>query len=176
MSISTRKGDDGLTSLIYGKRVSKTHPRVEAYGAVDELNSTLGLCRAHCEGLPNREFILATQHELVALMGELATDNDDQERFLKQASKVLTQDDLQRMDSAVARMEAVEDGFRGWIYPGENISHAFFDVARTTCRRAERKCLLLQGEGGIVRPLIIQYLNRLADVLWLMGREASSAI
>jgi len=104
-------------------------------------------------------------------MGELATDDADQERYLEQAGNKMGTEHLARLDAEVARLESVSGGFRGWIFPGENPSHAFFDLARTTCRRAERNCFALQSSGGVVRSLVIQYLNRLADVLWLLGRE-----
>lgn len=171
MSIATKRGDQGTTSLVFGRRVAKDHPRVAAYGSVDELNSALGLCRAHAQGSRAREFILATQHELISLMAELAVDNADQERYLRKAEHPITEDNLARIDEMVALLEAQTGGFEGWILPGENPAQAFFDQARTTCRRAERMVVTLQSKGGVVRPVLLQYLNRLADALWLLGRE-----
>ncbi|GHC05533.1 cob(I)yrinic acid a,c-diamide adenosyltransferase [Cerasicoccus arenae] len=172
MSIATKGGDQGTTALIYGRRVQKDHPRVCTYGTVDELTSALGLCRAHATSAPRREYIRTTQQELIGLMAELAVENDDQERYLAKAKHPITEANLARLDSMVGELEASSKGFNGWILPGENPAHAFFDQARTTCRRAERSVIALQSQGGTVRPIILQYLNRLADVLWLLGSEA----
>lgn len=172
MSIATKRGDQGTTSLVFGRRVAKDHPRVCAYGTVDELNSALGLCRAHAKGNRAREFVHATQQELISLMAELAVDNADQERYLAKAEHPITEASLARLDEMVTTLESTGGSFSGWILPGENVAHAFFDQARTTCRRAERYVITLQSKGGVVRPVLLQYLNRLADCLWLLGREA----
>ena len=175
MSISTRKGDDGTTSLLFGKRVPKTHPRVAAYGTVDELNSAIGLCRAHGTVQANAELLRAIQRALMAVMSELATDDADQDRFRKKEGASLTTDHLDKLDKAVAAKEAEGGAFRGWEYPGDNAAQAFFDQARSTCRRAERAVLALGETGAAVRPLLPQYLNRLSDLLWLLAREAARA-
>ncbi|WP_309387133.1 cob(I)yrinic acid a,c-diamide adenosyltransferase [Cerasicoccus frondis] len=171
MSIATKRGDQGTTSLVFGRRVAKDHPRVVSYGTVDELNSALGLCRAHAAGSRAREFILATQHELISLMAELATDNADQQRYQEKSKHPITKENLARIDELITSLESEAGGFEGWILPGENAAQAFFDQARTTCRRAERMVVTLQSKGGVVRPLLLQYLNRLADALWLLGRD-----
>lgn len=172
MSIATKRGDQGTTSLIFGRRVPKDHPRVAAYGTVDELNSAIGMCRAHTSDLEAREFIRTVQLELISLMGELAVDNDDQERYAEKAEHLINEEHLIRFDAKVAGLEAESGQFKGWILPGENPTHALYDQARTTCRRAEREVVALQSKGGVVRPVILQYLNRLADILWLLGRES----
>ncbi len=174
MSIATKRGDQGTTSLVFGRRVPKDHPRVCAYGTVDELNSALGLCRIHAVGCRARDFIRDIQQELINLMAELAVDNADQERYLAKAEHPITEASLARLDELVATLEAENSGFSGWILPGESIAQAYFDLARTTCRRAERYVITLQSKGGLVRPVLLQYLNRLADCLWLLGREAIS--
>lgn len=173
MSIATKRGDQGTTSLVFGRRVAKDHPRVVAYGTVDELNSALGLCRAHAAGSRAREFIFSTQQELISLMAELAVDNGDQERYQEKAKQPITEDNLARIDQMVTTLESESGGFDGWMLPGENPAQAFFDQARSTCRRSERMVVTLQGKGGIVRPVLLQYLNRLADALWLLAREAT---
>lgn len=171
MSIATKGGDQGKTSLVFGKRVLKDHPRVCAYGTVDELNSALGLCRVHAMGSRARDFIHSTQQDLINLMAELAVDNTQQERYLARAEHPITEVSLARLDALVAMLEAENGAFSGWILPGENTAQAYFDLARTTCRRAERYVVTLQSKGDIVRPVLLQYLNRLADCLWLLGRE-----
>jgi len=172
MSIATKRGDQGTTSLVFGRRVAKDHPRVAAYGAVDELNSALGLCRAHAQLANRREFLHGVQQELISLMAELAVDNADQEHYAAKAEHPISEAELAKLDDMVAELESASGGFSGWILPGDNVSQAFYDQGRTTCRRAERMVVTLQSKGGVVRPVLLQYLNRLADVLWLLGRES----
>lgn len=175
MSISTKRGDDGSTSLLFGKRVSKTHPRVMTYGRVDELSSALGLCRAHSEDAATQAGLLEIQKQLIQMMAELATDDADQSRYQeKYGAKAVQADALDALDRLVAEKEK-GIRFEGWTYAGETIVDAFFDQARTTCRRAERGLVALKEFGAEVRPLLIQYLNRLADLLWLWAVESSSA-
>ena len=171
MSISTKTGDDGSTSLLFNKRVSKTHPRVVCYGSVDELASSLGLCRAHCMDVNAKTQLLEIQIELVHFMGELATDDLDQARYHKKyADKVIHKKQIDRLTSLIEKNEK-KIQFKGWTQAGETIADAFFDQARTTCRRAERGTIALKESGTSVRSELIIYLNRLADLLWLWGIE-----
>ena len=177
MSISTNRGDDGTTALLFGKRVPKNHPRVMTYGRVDELNSALGLCRAHAKSDQIKEQILQIQQELIYMMSELATDDSDHERlFEKFSGKVIHTSMIDRLSEAVLRLEAKDGGFKGWTYPGETVADAFFDSARTTCRRCERGLITLRESGQQVRPELVGYLNRLADLIWLWGRVHSTAL
>ena len=172
MSIATKTGDAGTTALLFGKRVSKTHPRVMTYGRIDELASALGLCRAHCEYEGAKELVHQIQRELIYLMSELATDDADQVRFLeKYPDKHITAEMIDWLTDSIDEKEAKDGGFKGWTYPGNTIADAFFDSARSTCRRAERGVVALKESGATVRPELLQYLNRLADLLWLLGRE-----
>ncbi len=172
MSIATKTGDSGTTALLFGKRVAKTHPRVMTYGRVDELASALGLCRAHCEFEGTKDLVYGIQRELIYLMSELATDDADQPRFLeKYADKHISSEMVDRLTQAIHVKENKDGFFAGWTYPGNTIADAFFDQARTTCRRAERGVVALKESGAIVRLELMQYLNRLADLLWLLGRE-----
>lgn len=174
MSISTQKGDDGSTSLLFGKRVPKNHPRVMTYGRVDELNSALGLCRAHAKDDATQKRILTIQQALVYMMSELATDDADQARLAeKYQGKLIDAEKVTILTDWVHELEAEGGGFKGWTYPGNTIADAFFDQARTTCRRCERGLITLQDSGASVRPELIAYLNRLADLLWLWGLEHS---
>jgi cob(I)alamin adenosyltransferase len=171
MSISTKRGDDGTTALLFNKRVPKTHPRVMTYGRIDELNSALGLCRAHTADDATAALILNIQKQLVQYMGELATDDADQARYAEKygAEAINTAMIAQFSELVVEKEKSIR--FSGWVYPGDSPADAFFDSARTTCRRAERGVVALKESGAIVRVELIQYLNRLADLLWLLGRE-----
>lgn len=171
MSISTKRGDDGTTALLFNKRVSKTHPRVMTYGRIDELNSALGLCRAHSDQEATKELLLRIQKQLISYMGELATDGADQARYHgKYGKDAISADMIENFSDLVVEKEK-DMKFTGWSHPGDTVADAFFDSARTCCRRAERGVIVLKESGATVRLELIQYLNRLADLLWLLGRE-----
>jgi cob(I)alamin adenosyltransferase len=169
MSIATRTGDLGKTSLMYGRRVEKFDPRVETYGTVDELNSALGMARAQAALSLVKEELLLIQKQLVALMGELAVAPEDEERYAKDKYPKLTPAMLQHLDDLVARIEKEKITFDGWATPGGSIASAALDMARTICRRAERLVAKLAASNEI-DLLVIRYLNRLSDLLWLMAR------
>ncbi|HTI68470.1 MAG TPA: cob(I)yrinic acid a,c-diamide adenosyltransferase [Candidatus Limnocylindria bacterium] len=170
MSIATRTGDRGTTGLMYNRRVSKSHPRVEAYGTVDELNTALGMARATADSDFVREVVVKTQADLVILMGELATDRADLERYLRDGFRVVTPELTARLDALVAEIEAQSISFKGWATPGANVHSASLDLARTTCRRAERRIHELTETGDLTNPEVLVYLNRLSDSLWLLAR------
>jgi len=170
MSIVTRTGDQGTTALMYGRRVSKCHPRVEAYGCVDELNSALGLARATAESGFVRDNLLRIQQDLVVLMGELAVAVEDLPRYLKDGYSLVTSRMTDKLDALVKEIEAQSIVFKGWATPGDSVNAAALDVARTVCRRAERRVCALQEAGQLQNSAIIVYLNRLADLLWLFAR------
>ena len=170
MSIATRTGDQGTTGLMYNRRVSKTHPRVEAYACVDELNAALGMVRATSKHEFVSETVLKVQKDLVNLMGELATAVDDLPRFHKDGFKPVTAEWVEELDAQVAAIEAQSITYKGWATPGDCVNSAALDVARTTCRRAERRVCSLHDAGGLENPEIIRYLNRLSDFLWLLAR------
>ncbi len=172
MSIATKTGDGGTTGLMYNRRVSKCHPRVEAYGAVDELNAALGLARSSAANAPQNSRLELIQKDLVILMGELATQVEDLPRYAKDGFAVVTGELTAKLDLIVRDIEARNISFRGWATPGANLAAASLDVARTTCRRAERRICALQEAGQLQNGEIIIYLNRLSDALWLMAREA----
>lgn len=172
MSIVTKTGDQGSTSLMYNRRVPKCHPRVEAYGAVDELNAALGLARASAQNAFVRDQLLSIQKDLVGLMGELATAIEDLPRYLKDGFPRVTADLTARLEAAVKSVEAQEIRFEGWATPGATLSSATLDVARTVCRRAERRACGLEDSGQLGNAEILIYLNRLSDLLWLLARLA----
>ncbi|HKB89341.1 MAG TPA: cob(I)yrinic acid a,c-diamide adenosyltransferase [Opitutaceae bacterium] len=171
-SIATRTGDDGSTSLLYGQRVPKDHPQVEALGAFDELNAAIGFAKAHCP-LPTRRTELEQyQKDLVALMGELACAESDAEKYLQSKFAKIGETELARADAGVAELEAKGLKFDGWATPGANPYSAALDVARTVARRAERRLVALPSQGRTVRPIVGQFVNRLSDLFWLLAREA----
>jgi len=174
MSIATKTGDAGETALMYGKRVPKTHRRVEAYGTVDELNSALGMARALAAEKLVQEVTFAVQKELVILMGELAVADEDRDRYLKDGFEVVSATMVDRLTEVVNNLEKERITFRNWATPGNNLSSAALDVARTTCRRAERRVVALAETSDYVNPETIRYLNRLSDVLWLFARFVES--
>jgi len=171
-SIATRTGDRGTTALLFGQRVPKDHPQIEAVGALDELNAALGVAKATRPAGASRAEVERIQQELVALMGEVACPEKDAARHAKSKLTRIDAAALARLDSAVAAVEARQPRFDGWATPGANLHAAALDLARTTARRAERRLVALRAHGRKLRPLLLQYLNRLSDLLWLMAREA----
>lgn len=170
MSIATKTGDNGTTGLMYNRRVSKCHPRVEAYGTVDELNAALGLARASAQQAFIADHLLTIQQDLVTVMGELATGTEDLPRYAKDGFTLVSTELTAKLDKLVAEIEAQSITFKGWATPGATLNSAALDVARTVCRRAERRVCALHEAGQLHNPEIIIYLNRLADLLWLFAR------
>ncbi|HKW29995.1 MAG TPA: cob(I)yrinic acid a,c-diamide adenosyltransferase [Verrucomicrobiae bacterium] len=174
MSIVTKTGDSGTTALMYGRRVPKNHPRVEAYGTVDELNAALGLARATAGEDFVRENLLAIQNDLVVLMGELAVLPEDLSRYVKDGYSAVAPEMTAKLDALVREIEAQGVSFKGWATPGATMNSAALDVARTVCRRAERRVCKLQEAGEFKNAEILIYLNRLSDLLWLMARRVET--
>lgn len=173
-SIATRTGDDGTTSLLYGQRVPKDHPLIEAVGAFDELNAALGAAKAAHSLAAVRGQIVHLQQDLVALMGELACAEADAARYAGSKFPRLEESALDRVDAEVAELEARGLRFDGWATPGANASAAALDVARAVARRAERRLHTVRSHGRQVRPVVARYVNRLADLLWLLARAAET--
>ncbi|HNQ90513.1 MAG TPA: cob(I)yrinic acid a,c-diamide adenosyltransferase [Verrucomicrobiota bacterium] len=172
MSIVTRTGDGGTTGLMYNRRVPKHHPQVEACGAVDELNAALGLARAALRRGALRTQLRDVQQDLVVLMGELATLRTDRDRYQRDGFTVVGADRIRKLDGIAAAVEARVPRRRGWALPGESPVAAALDLARTVCRRAERRVCALLDAGELENREVGVYLNRLADVLWLWARES----
>ena len=169
MSIVTKTGDLGMTALMYGRRVPKDHPRVEAYGAVDELNAALGVARATSVGDFVRENLLRIQNELVVLMGELATAPEDLPRYLKDGFAQLGAEKTAKLEEVIREIEP-KVSLKDWAMPGATLNGAALDSARVACRRAERRVCSLKDAGELRNEEIIVYLNRLSDLLWLLAR------
>lgn len=155
---------------MYGHRVSKCHPRVEACGAVDELNAAIGLARSIITHRFITSHLFTTQKELVALMGEVATLPADMPRYTKDGFSLLTREMTARLDDIVREIESQNVSFKDWATPGATQGSAALDLARTACRRAERRVCALCEQGDLQNSEILVYLNRLSDVLWLMAR------
>jgi cob(I)alamin adenosyltransferase len=174
MSIVTKRGDQGETALMYNRKVSKTHPRVEAYGVVDELNAALGLARATAGEGYVEEHLRAIQGDLVVLMGELATTCDDLPRYVNDGHALVDAGMTARLDALVAENESAKVMPNDWVLPGGNAGSAALDIARTVCRRAERRACALLEADQIRNSEILIYLNRLSDLLWLLARRGEA--
>ena len=165
MSIATKRGDGGQTSLPGGIRVSKNDLRVECYGSVDELISQMGFARSICDDREVHDLAKQIQRELFKVGSAIGTPPESS----KPAPEV-TSEMVQALDDQVHRIEAVPGILNDWSLPGELPGSAAFDVARTVCRRAERLAVRLHETGALPDPQILAYLNRLSDLLWLLGR------
>jgi ATP:cob(I)alamin adenosyltransferase len=165
-SISTMRGDNGETSLAGGVRVSKGSLRVETYGTVDELNSTLGFARSICDDAGVAGLTKSIQQELFKIGSSLATPAES-----PKPQVTIDRALADRLTTEVHRLEAIEGILADWSIPGEHRAAAAFDVARTVCRRAERALVRLEQSGDVIQPGILPYINRLSDLLWLFGRK-----
>jgi cob(I)alamin adenosyltransferase len=174
MSIATKTGDNGTTALMYNRRVPKNHPRVESYGSVDELNAAIGFARATAEQDFVRANLLAIQMDLIVLMGELCVQPEDLNRYVADGYLLVTPEMTAKLDALVREIEAQNISFKGWATPGATVNSAALDVARTICRRAERRVCELKFTGEMRNAEIVQYLNRLSDLLWLFARWAET--
>ena len=169
MSIYTKTGDSGDTSHFDGTRVSKTHPRVVAYGDVDEVQACLGVVRA--AGLPTDldEMCLALQRDLFALGARLA---DPSRKIARRVEKIVIDDgSVARLESWIDRLDTEIIPLRHFILSDGTAAGASLHFARTVCRRAERSVLALGPDA--VEPVVIVYLNRLSDLLFTMARAAN---
>ncbi|HTR79671.1 MAG TPA: cob(I)yrinic acid a,c-diamide adenosyltransferase [Gemmatimonadaceae bacterium] len=171
MKIYTKTGDRGDTGLFGGGRVQKDHPRVEAYGDVDELNALIGLARA-VEALPRiDEVLVAAQRDLFAIGALLATP--DRERMREHLHKARIDDQrIEELERAIDAGDAELEPLRAFIVPGGTPKAATLHVARTVCRRAERRVVALQQREEIP-GLVVIYLNRLSDLLFTLARVAN---
>ena len=174
MSITTRKGDDGSTDLLFGVRAAKSHPRIHALGSVDELNAALGPLRITAAKAETREFLPQVQRWLISLMGELATPPGLEANYAATHNDLISAAQVAILDTLAAKLEASGAlQFKGWALPGEAgvMSGAHADLARVACRRAERCVIDLDATPEAVpNREIARFLNRLSDVLWLLAR------
>ena len=171
MKIYTKTGDEGATGLFGGGRVGKDHPRVEAYGDVDELNATLGMARS-VELMPRiDEVLVPLQRDLFSIGALLATP--DLDKMHEQLAKARIDDErIAELERAIDACDRELEPLRSFILPGGTPKSAALHVARTVCRRAERRVIALQREIEIPQ-LVVIYLNRLSDLLFMLARLAN---
>ncbi len=174
MSIATRRGDQGETDLLFGCRLPKSHPRIHALGDLDELNAALGLLRVHARTAAALSVCVEAQRWLIDLMGEVATPPGQEARYAATHPRTVGAAEVAWLDDWVRRLEvggALK--FEGWALPGAagSVAGAHADLARAVCRRAERSVSDLAGSAlAVPNADIPRFLNRLADVLWLLAR------
>jgi cob(I)alamin adenosyltransferase len=171
MSIVTKTGDKGETSLMYGRRLPKADPRVDAYGCIDELTAALGLVRSISTDKFLSGEIFAAQKDLIVVMGELATAPGDRERYIKDGFHFTTATMVDRVTAVIIDLEKDKSLYpKDWVIPGETAVSAALDFARATCRRAERHIATFNAGERDSNPEILRYLNRLSDLCWILAR------
>jgi cob(I)alamin adenosyltransferase len=185
-AVATGRGDDGSTALLYGgERISKDDLRTDAYGTIDEAVAALGLARARLglkeeygvlsPGLrPLRDLILRFQRELFVVAAELATNPTAWDRLEDGRTRV-SESMVEGVEQVLGDLEARIEMPREFVVPGETPTSAGIELARTILRRAERRAVTLGREGLIPGPHLLPYLNRLADLLWVLARAAEQA-
>jgi len=168
MKTFNKKGDGGETSLLYGIRTAKSDSRCEAYGTVDEVVSFLGLAKNFCQ--PEvRDIVTSLQRELFVIGAEMATPlqrYDD----LAAKGKTVKPEMVQRLEDLIDEFEAKVDMPREFVIPGACVSSATLDIARAVIRRAERRAVALKNEGQLTNEQVLEYLNRLADLIFTLAR------
>lgn len=170
MKVYTKTGDKGETSLFGGKRVSKTHPRIEAYGTIDELNSYVGLIRDQEVNIPRVDVLKEIQDRLFTIGAELAADPGKPQ--LKKPD--LHEADIEYLENAIDEMETNLPPLKYFILPGGHTAVSFCHLGRTVCRRAERLAIALDENDGLSDYIIVRYLNRLSDYLFVLSRKMAA--
>lgn len=165
--IYTKTGDKGTTSLIGGTKVSKSHIRIESYGTVDELNSWIGVVSDHINDAGTKQTFKEIQDRLFTIGSSLACDP---EKETKLKIPDLHETDVEFLEKEIDRMNESLPEMKAFILPGGAAAVSFAHVARCVCRRAERICVAMQTEELEVEPLVIKYLNRLSDYLFVVAR------
>ena len=176
-AVATGRGDDGTTGLLYGGRVAKDDPRTEAYGTVDEAVAALGLARAELNeaGLDElAESVLRWQRELFVVGADLATNPGKRARLEDGVTRV-SEAMLEGVEVELALWESAIEMPREFIVPGETPASAALEMARVILRRAERRAIAADHAAPLGSAWIVPYLNRLADLLWVLGRAAEQA-
>ena len=169
MKIYTKRGDQGETGLLYGGRVSKTDPRCEAYGTTDEAVSTLGLARSLSSSQKVKDILKRVQRELFTVGAELATDPREYSKLQAHFS-VVTPEMVTRLEQLIDEITKEVSLPRSFIIPGASPASSALDMARSILRRAERRVVFLSEEGLLPNPEVLRYLNRLADLVFMLAR------
>ncbi len=169
MKISTKGGDKGSTSLMFGKRVSKACQRVRTYGMVDELSASIAMARAFATDKSLAEQLLKIQQKLVLLMTELATAKEDFPKLAEKNIKLLNETDLAEIESKIDEIESNGNVFNGWKHAGDTQISAMLDMARVKCRATEREIVALNETEGLARDFPLIYINRLSDYIYLLS-------
>lgn len=167
MKIYTKTGDKGKTSLIGGTKVYKSDLRIESYGTVDELNSFIGLCLDHLKSHNISNVLAEIQDRLFTIGSALACDP---EKETKLKIPDLHEADVELLEKEIDKMNEVLPAMKSFILPGGHVAVSSLHIARTVCRRAERCCVKMQKKEMEVEDLIIKYLNRLSDYLFVLAR------
>jgi cob(I)alamin adenosyltransferase len=167
--IYTKTGDKGNTSLIGGTKVPKSHLRIEAYGTVDELNSYIGLVRDLLTDETGRTVLQEVQDRLFTIGASLACDPAKE---TKMSIPDLKDTDITYLEQEIDRMTEALPPMKSFILPGGHPTVSQLHIARCVCRRAERCCVRLEIEGEETEPIILQYINRLSDYLFVLARYA----
>ena len=167
MKIYTKTGDKGKTSLIGGTKVYKSDIRIEAYGTIDEVNSFIGLCLDHLKSHNVNNVLSEIQDRLFTIGSALACDP---EKETKLKIPDLHEADIELLEKEMDKMNEVLPVMRSFILPGGHIAVSTLHVARCVCRRAERCCVRMQEKEMEIESLIIKYLNRLSDYLFVLAR------
>lgn len=167
MKIYTKTGDAGKTSLIGGTKVFKSDPRIEAYGTVDELNSHIGLVSDYCNDEHAKTILKEIQDRLFTIGAELACDPEKKTKML---IPDLHETDISLLEKEMDAMDTELPVMKNFILPGGSPAVSFMHIARCVCRRAERCCVNLSQNAEDVNPLIIKYINRLSDYLFMLAR------
>lgn len=176
-AVATGRGDDGTTGLLFGGRIAKDDLQAEAYGSIDEAVAALGLARAALAGASIdqlADLVLRLQRELFVVGAELATNPDAVARQVDGTSRV-SEAMLAGVEADLAHWESLIEMPREFVVPGETAASAALDFARATLRRAERRIVGLQRAGRLTGEWLVAYVNRLADLLWVLARAAEKA-
>lgn len=167
LKIYTKTGDLGKTSLIGGTKVSKSDLRIETYGTIDELNSFIGLVYDQNSDEHSKKILKEIQDRLFTIGSSLACDP---EKEVKLKIPDLKEDDVELLEKEIDNMNDALPEMKSFVLPGGNIAVSTTHIARCVCRRAERWCVNMQGQKLFVEPLILKYLNRLSDYLFVLAR------
>ncbi|MDD2435945.1 MAG: cob(I)yrinic acid a,c-diamide adenosyltransferase [Massilibacteroides sp.] len=165
--VYTRTGDKGTTALVGGKRVSKTDPRIESYGTIDELNSFIGLLMVEIKDTEDLSFLKFVQHKLFNIGSYLATDRENTELCIESQ---VTDENIARIEKEIDRVDGGLPRMTNFVLPGGSKSTALAHICRTVCRRAER-CIYVLAEKTEIEKNVLIFVNRLSDYLFVLARK-----